>query len=290
VNPIHASRLRREAKHTLRQRQLRAHVIALACSGLLAMSLSPVHGEPPPPPSPRDELRAAEFLEEALLARNAGPEELRKMETIFADLVAKYPKDAEIKNGQAEFFWNEEKHERAVEAWLEAEKLDPRNAVVLDHLGGSYSAGGETKKAAGYYARAMESEPGKAVYHFNYANFAYIFRHELIDKEHPDATAVMQLALKHFAEASKLEPLNVEYARAYAETFYTMPTPDWQVALAAWQHLLDISPKKDFALLNLARVHMKLGNKPEARESLSRVQGPEFDRVKARLKERLETE
>ena len=91
-------------------------------------------------------------------------------------------------------------------------------------------------------------------------------------------------------EAARLQPLNPDYARAYAETFYTVPDPDWRAALQAWQHFYEISPGKDFALVNLTRVYMKLGNKSEARASLARVQGPEFDRLKARLKERIDAE
>lgn len=229
-------------------------------------------------------------MEEALYARKAGPEEMRKMERIYADLVAKYPKDAMVKNVQAEFFWNIGDRARAVEGWLAAEKLDPANATVLDHLGGSFLGAGDAKKAAGYYARATASAPGNAAYHFNYANVAYLFRHELLDASHPDAAAVLRHALTHFAEASRLQPLNPEYSRAYAETFYTLPDPDWPTALLAWQHFYEITPGKDFALINLARVHIKLGHKAEARESLSKVQGQEFDRVKARLQEGIEKE
>lgn len=289
VNTIHASQLRAEAKHTSWQRQLPARAI-LAAWGAGILAFSPASVRSAEPPTARDELAAAELLETALLARQAGMEDLRKMETIYADLVAKYPKDAAVRNGQAEFFWNEEKHERALETWLAAEKLDPKNAVVLDHLGGAYLSAGETKKAAGYYARATASEPANAAYHYNFANVAYLFRHELLDADHADAAAVLRMALQHFRDASRLEPLNTEYARAYAETFYTVPDPDWPTALQAWQHFYEITPGKDFALLNLARVHMKLGHKSDARESLSQIKGPEFDRLKTRLRERIEAE
>jgi hypothetical protein len=52
----------------------------------------------------------------------------------------------------------------------------------------------------------------------------------------------------------------------YAETFYLLPKPDWRVALAAWEKYHVITPQKEFALVNLARVHMKLGEKAAARE------------------------
>jgi len=118
----------------------------------------------------------------------------------------------------------------------------------------------------------------------------FLFRHDLHDGAHPDSDSLLDESLKHFAEASRLEPLNASYARAFAETFYAVPKPDWSEALNAWRQLYEISPQKDCALLNLARVHMKLGNKPEARSSLAEVQDPKYDRMKARLQERIEAE
>lgn len=262
---------------------------------LFALSLMArlAHSAPPAPSadSPAlNDVRAADLMATALFARDAGPEELRKMEGIYTDLVARYPQNAMVKNAQAEFLWSTGNHARAVEGWLAAEKLDPKNAVVLDHLGGSLLAAGNARKAASYYARATDSEPGNAAYHFNYANVAFLFRHELLDEKRPDATAVLHHALEHFSDACRLQPLNPEYARAYAETFYTVPDADWAKALQAWKHFHEISPAKDFALINMARVYLKLGDKTAARESLSRVQGTEFDRLKNRLKERIDTE
>jgi Tfp pilus assembly protein PilF len=238
----------------------------------------------------RDELRAARMMETALFARQAGAAEWKKLDRAYAELSAKYPDDATIKNAHGEFLWTRGEHARAVQAWLAAEEIEPGNAVVLDHLGGSFLAAGDAKKAASYYVRAARSSPANAAYHFNYANVAFLFRHELLDPGHPDADSLLRDALAHFAEAARLQPLDPDYARAYAETYYTVPDPDWRAALRAWQHFYEISPQKDFALLNLARVHMKLGNKPEARESLARIQGPEFRGLKTRLQERIEAE
>jgi tetratricopeptide (TPR) repeat protein len=229
-------------------------------------------------------------MEAALFARQANTEEWQKMERIYADLAAKYPRDAAIPNAHGELLWSLDQQSRAVEKWLAAEQLDPRNATVHDHLGGSFLAAGDAKKSAAYYARATASAPANARYHFNYANVAFLFRHELLDAAHPDADAVIRDALTHFGEATRLEPLDPEYARSYAETFYFVNPPDWPAALRAWQRFHEISPQKDFALLNIARVHMKLGDKPNARESLARIQNPEFDRLKTRLNERIDAE
>jgi tetratricopeptide (TPR) repeat protein len=151
-------------------------------------------------------------------------------------------------------------------------------------------AAGEVKKAVEYYARAIHSVPNNADYHFNYANVVFLFRHDLHDATHPDSNGRITEALQHFAEATRLQPTNADYARAFAETFYSIPQPDWHEALKAWQHLYDLSAEKDFALLNIARVHLKLGNKPEARAALAQVQDPKFARLKGRLSERIETE
>ena len=230
------------------------------------------------------------MMETTLLARQAGAEEWKKLARAYEELAAKYPDDAAVRNAQGEFLWTTGEQGPAMGAWLAAEKLEPGNAVVLDHLGGGYLAEGNAVKAAEYFRRAAKSAPANAAYHFSYANVAFIFRHQLLDADHADANSLLRDALAHFEEASRLQPLDAEYARAYAETFYSVPDPDWRAALRAWQHFYDISPRKDFALLNLARVHMKLGNKPEARETLGRIQSPEFSRLKTRLQERIETE
>jgi tetratricopeptide (TPR) repeat protein len=260
VKKIHTPKLRAESKHVGRRRQL------LALAGALVLGGSSLHAAPPvapPAKTPQGELHAAQWMAAALLARQAGPEELQKLDRVFADLEAKYPGDAAIANGHAEFLWNT----------------------------GEYSfAAGDVKKAAGYYARAVSNAPDNAAYQFGYANVAFLFRHDLHDATHPDSESMLVDALRHFREAARLEPLNVEYVRAFAETFYSLDKPDWHEALLAWQHLSDISPEKDFALLNLARVYMQLGNKPEARASLAHMQDPKFARLKERLSERIEAE
>ena len=277
---------RREAKHDARHRQLPALALALL------MSLAGARGfaAAPPAPSAQEEMRAAKLLETALFARQAGAEDWRKLDVIYRELGVKYPRDAAVRNGQAEFFWSIGERARAVETWEAALEIEPKNAVVLDHLGGSYLAAGEVKKSAGYYARAVECAPQNATYRFTLANVTFLFRHELLDATQPDEAAVLGRALSHFAEASRLDPLNQEYARAYAETFYSLPKPDWNAGLAAWQRFSEITPQKDFAQTNLARVHLKLGQKDAARACLDKVQSLDFQRLKARLSERIETE
>lgn len=276
----HAFQLRRDGKREVRQRQLPALAAALCSAALLASAAANDVAQ--------EELRAARLMETALFARQAGAEEWAKLERVYVELGTRFPRDAAIKNAHGEFLWTRGEQTRAMQAWLAAEQLAPEDAVVLAHLGDGFLAAGEARKAAGYYARAVKSAPDNAAFHHHYANVAFIFRHELLEAAHPDADSRLREALAHFAEAARLAPLDPEYARAYAETFYSVPQPDWRAALRAWQHFHDISPRKDFALLNLARVQIHLGELPEARASLGRIQSPEFHRLKARLEERIQ--
>lgn len=168
--------------------------------------------------------------------------------------------------------------------------IDPRNDLALSRLGEAALELGEVKKAAGFYTRALESAPKNAAYHFDLANIIFLFRFDILDAEAPNAEAMIRRARDHFAEAARLEPLNVEYAKAYANIFYDLKPADWEGALTAWNHFMEISPQKDFGYANLARVHMKLGQKAEARACLAQIHAPDFNRLKARLNERMETE
>jgi tetratricopeptide (TPR) repeat protein len=260
-------------------RQLLAAAIALVIA-------SDVPAAPPRPrqsSSPEEELQAARLVEATIFAQNPTGEARERMRTIYAHLEAQHPKDVPIKNAFAEFLWNAEEHVEAVKRWHAAERLDPQNAVVLDHLGDAYLTAGDVQRSFDYFTRASRVVPSNPLYHLNVANVAFMFRHDLPLNE----DAALELARREFCEASRLAPASAEYARAYAEIFYNLPHPDWQAALAAWERFRELTTNKDFALVNLARVHMKLGQKAAARACLSSIQGTDFERVKAKLGERL---
>lgn len=265
--------------HDDRKRQLLAPAAAL----LLLLSGAHASAEERRAATIEESLQAAKVIEMTLAARGAGADEWRKLDGIYAELAAKFPADARVRNALGESLWSRNERQPAMREWAAAEKLDPRNPVVLDHLADAWLAEGNVRKAAAFAARAVASEPANAAYHFALANMVFLFRHDLTDAAHPDGDAVIRRALTHFAEAGRLEPRNAEYARAYAETFYSISKPDWQTALAAWNRYLDLVPRKDFALVNVARVHLKLGQKQAAMECLSKIQGAEYEKLKRRL-------
>jgi tetratricopeptide (TPR) repeat protein len=230
-------------------------------------------------------LRAAKVLEASLLAQGLEPEGAAKMRHIFTDLERKYPANAAIKNSYGSFCeYRREGTGRAAMAGRGTNR--PEKWSGSESSGGSKVAAGDWQQAFNWFSRAIEAEPRNALYHFNLANVAFLFRHQL---EAADDKA-FAIALQHFAEASRLAPADPEYLRAYAEAFYSVPDPTgmphWQPGSA----FRELTSNKDFALLNLARVHMKLGQKDQARACLAGVKGSEFAKLKARLGQRIDNE
>ncbi len=280
---IHTSEKRPESMHTSRLRQLLLAVLSVVLTSGTAEAA-------PAKENARQELQAAELLEAAILARQPTDEDLRKMEKLFDGLVAKYPDDAGILNSRGEFLWIVEEPAKAERDWKAAERLDPRNAAVLNHLGGCALEHGEVKHSADYFQRAVDAAPAVAVYHFNLANLLYMFRRDLPTTDAPQPEEISRRAMHHYAEASRLEPLNEQYLRGYAETFFLLPAPDWHAALQTWERLAQMTANKDIALSNLARIHLKLGEKEKALDCLSKITNPDFNHLKAKLKTEIERE
>jgi tetratricopeptide (TPR) repeat protein len=262
-------------------------LIALAAAALVSFAPPRSLAQEPRETSVAEQLQAAKLMQAVLSARDASPEEWRKLDETLAALSARNPGDAMVRNGRAELLWDLGDHVRAIQEWETAERLDPKNPVVLQHLGEAMLTLGETRKSEAYYARAVASDPTNAAAHFALANVCFLFRHDLRDADHSDGGSRLTEALTHFAEATRLAPTNAEYARAYAETFYSLPTPDWSAALTAWEHFRTLSPKPDFAWLQMTRIYLQMGQNDAADVCLQQVQDPAYQRLKAKLGERL---
>ena len=232
------------------------------------------------------DLRAVKLREAALASGRGDAAGWKKLGTDYACLVKKHPRDLATRDAYGDYLLGMNDRDGAMQQWLAAEKIDPGNFAILDHLAGTYLAMGEPKTSLGYYIRASDARPADAQTHFNAANVACMFRHDLGTSE----GEAFALALRHFSEAHRLAPKSADYARAYAETFYLIDKPDWLAALKIWTDYLDLVPEKNFALLNLARVQMKLGHADEARACLSQVKGTENERLRARLSARIDAE
>jgi tetratricopeptide (TPR) repeat protein len=194
------------------------------------------------------------------------------------------PGSAAAHASYAEFLAEQGNLRAAIVHWRTAQLLAPGRAAIANSLGGAYLRMGKAAASAAEFSRAIGLESGNAAYHFNLANVEFMLRHDLTAAWKMELPAVLRLALAEFREASRLSPNDVEYARAYAETFYGVPDPDWSEAAAAWKHVLSLSPQGDFAYLQLARVSLKRGDADGARQFLDKIIDARHDGLKRKLK------
>ena len=236
----------------------------------------------------RIEIKAAHKAAEALANPNATAKERLRVEQIYYQLVRDNPQSVPAQNALAAFLWKNEKAEAAVEHWRIAQQLEPKNAEAANSLGGAYLRIGRVREAAEQFLLAVRSESDNPDYHFDLGNVEFILRRDLTAAWKIDSAELLQRSLFQFREASRLAPTDLEYARAYAETFYGIPNPDWKEAQVAWQHYLALSTDRNFAYLQLARVSLKQRKKAEALSFLDKILDSSFSQIKEKLRKQAE--
>lgn len=234
------------------------------------------------------EIKAAHKAAQALANPNPTAKERLHVEQMYYQLVRDNPQSVPAQNALATFLWKNGKAEAAVEHWRTAQRLEPKNAEAANSLGGAYLKMYHIPEAAAQFLLAVGSEGDNAAYHFDLANVEFLFRRDLTAAWKIDSVELLQRALFQYREASRLAPTNLEYARAYAETFYGMPNPDWEEAQIAWQHYLKVCTDRNFAYLQLARVSLKRHKKAEALSFLDKVSGVLYSEVKEKLRKQAE--
>jgi Flp pilus assembly protein TadD len=222
-------------------------------------------------------LTAAPASDRALGARD------QREQIVHEKFLQEHPGSAAGHSSYAEFLSEEGNFRAAILHWRTAQLLAPGNAAIANSLGGAYLRMGKAAASAAQFARAIGLESDNAAYHFNLANVEFMLRHDLTAAWKMELPNLLRLALAEFREASRLSPNDIEYARAYAETFYGMPNPDWLEAEAAWKHVLSLSPQGDFVYLQLARVSLKRGDAEGARQFLNKIIDARNDGLKRKL-------
>ena len=236
----------------------------------------------------RIEIKAAHKAEEALANPDVTAKERLRVEQMYYQLVRDHPQSAPAHNALGAFLWKNGNPEVAVEHWRTVQRLEPKNAEAANSLGGAYLRIGRVREAAEQFLLAVRFESDNPDYHFDLGNVEFVLRHDLTAAWKIDSAELLQRALFQFREASRLAPMDLEYARAYAETFYGMPNPDWKEAQVAWQHYLDLSTNRNFAYLQLARVSLKQRKKAEALAFLDKISDSSFFQIREKLRQQAE--
>jgi Tfp pilus assembly protein PilF len=234
------------------------------------------------------EIKAAHKAAQALANPNVTAKERLRVEQMYYQLVSDNPQSVPAQNALAAFLWKNGKPEAAVEHWQTAQRLEPKNGEAANSLGGAYLRIGRVREAAEQFLLAVRSENNNPDYHFDLGNVEFLLRGDLTAAWKIDSAELLRRALFQFREASRLAPTSLEYARAYAETFYGIPNPDWNQAQIAWQHYLQLSTNRNFAYLQLARVSLKRHKKAEALSFLNKISDSSYSQVKEKLRKQAE--
>lgn len=273
-------------------RRARRRIATAAGCLFLGAALRAAPAEPPAWQGELDALRlsdaAVALLPPARAAEAADAE--RRLGELFRGLAARYPREAAVRRAAGDHFWRTGETGPAVAEWEAAQGLDPDDADVASALGSARLREGQVRRACEQFQRAVAARPGVARHHFDLGNVLYLFRHGLVGLPSvPDEAAALRGALAEFRQARDLAAGNAEYARAYAETFYGVPEPDWREALDAWERVRALSGEApDFALSHLARVSLRLGRPDDAERFLESIHNPQFAGLQAKLRRQAE--
>ena len=234
------------------------------------------------------EIKAADKAAQVLANPNVTAKDRLRVEQIYYQLVRDNPQSAPAQNAVAAFLWENGQAEAAVEYWRTAQRLEPENAEAANSLGGAYLRAGRVREAAEQFLLAVRSDSDNPDYHFDLGNVEFILRNDLTAAWKIDSAELLRRALFQFREASRLAPTDLKYARAYAETFYGIPNPDWKEAQVAWQQYLELATNRNFAYLQLARVTLKQNKKVEALSFLGKISDSSFSQIKEKLRKQAE--
>ena len=153
--------------------------------------------------------------------------------------------------------------------FLEADKIDPRLAVVKQNIANYLVEEGRLADALPFLLKAVELEPKEPVYHHQLGTFLFLFKEDLLSLGIASVQTNDRNMYEAFRSASKLAPDNFEYKLRYAQSFFDISDPDWDKALGVWQDLRNQArdrpvSEREYLALGEARAMTQLGRGKEA--------------------------
>ena len=180
------------------------------------------------------------------------------------------------------------KNEEAFKAFLKADDLDPKIAVVKQQIGNHFAETGKGKAALTFYLNAIELDSEAAAYHYALGEILYTFRDEFLEEAIFTRDALDHEMIKAFRTAVRLQPDNFDSQMRLGEAYYDLASPDWKAALLHWDKLRKAtSPNETLRAqiidLHKARVLGKLGRTSEAKELASTIVQPSLQQSKQQV-------
>ena len=174
---------------------------------------------------------------------------------------------------------------------LKANQLDPDIPLVKNQLGNYMAEDGKPLQAAPYFLAAIKLEPSEPLYHYQLASLLSEARDTFLKSGEWTRPALDGAMLEGFRRAHELAPDRFEFAYRYAESFYDLEKPDWELALKLWSALEDKATtpiERQTMRLHAANILIKLNRLEHARALLATVDVPELQGQKQRLTPQLD--
>lgn len=179
------------------------------------------------------------------------------------------------------------KNEEAFKAFLKADELDPKIAVVKQQIGNHFAETGKGKAALTFYLNAIELDPEAAAYHYALGEILYTFRDEFLEEAIFTRDALDREMIKAFRTTVRLQPDNFDSQMRLGEAYYDLASPDWKAALLHWDKLrkatTDDTLRAQIIDLHKARVLGKLGRTVEAKELAATIVQPSLQQSKQQV-------
>lgn len=222
------------------------------------------------------------IYDEIAAQRLSGLESSRRLAPLasrFQNFLERFPDDASAHVLYAKFLRDGGENAEAEIHFKKALALQADWAVIYQQLAAIAAERGDVAGALFQMQKAVELEPGTAVYQMQLGELLVAFREQaLVQKIFSDAAALDAVAQNAFRAARAIEPDRVEIALRYAESFYDVASPDWNSAFEAWNYAERIVEKsqrfgtnsaekkfmRESIALHRARVFAELGKYAEA--------------------------
>jgi cytochrome c-type biogenesis protein CcmH/NrfG len=181
-----------------------------------------------------------------------------------------------------------DKNEEAFRAFLKADEVDPKIAVVKQQIGNYFAETGKGKAALTFYLNAISLAPEEPTYHYALGELLYAFRDSFIEESIFTRDAIDREMLKAFKTAASLEPDNFDAQMRLGEAYYDLSSPDWKAALLQWNQLRrktapDDTLRRQILDLHKTRVLGKLGRIDEAQALALTIVQPALQQSKQQV-------
>jgi tetratricopeptide (TPR) repeat protein len=204
----------------------------------------------------------------------------------YEDFIERHPNHANVRLAFGSFLNDNHDDEGALKQWEAARQLAPTNPAAWNDLGKYYVEHDQVTNAFAHYDKAIELNPAQAVYYHNLAAAVYLFRNAAREYYHLDGPQVFDKAQSLYRQAIKLDPDNFVLSTDYAQSFYGTNPPRWKDGLAAWMEALKLAGddvEREGVYLQMAHIHLELGEYDQAQSSLNAVTNADYAQLKQPL-------